>query len=456
MEKENDIVIEVKDVKKKFKIYYDKGNMLKERILFRSRNRYEEKNVLNGISFSVRKGETVGLIGHNGCGKSTTLKLLTQIMYPDSGKVNIYGRVSSLLELGAGFHPDMSGRENIYTNASIFGLSKKEIDKRLDLIIEFSELEPFIDNPVRTYSSGMYMRLAFSVAINVDADILLIDEILAVGDVNFQAKCMNKLMEIRRKGTTIVIVSHSMAQIEQLCDRSIWIHEGLIVKDGPAHEVDNMYLDFMDQELKKSRTKALEEELAKKLEQEAAIMQESAAEETAEAVEQEVTEQEAVTEEVKVQVAEKPEETDPEAEMRNRRGTGEVRITSIIPKDENGNPSVLFNCGDTIEFQINFKVYEPIDGAGFGFSVSRIDGQNCFATNSKVDEVEGFRVDKNGSISIKVKNVLLPGRYYVDSSIMSATEPVVDFASFMCEFDVCGGILGETGIVHLDREWFVQ
>lgn len=455
MEKDNDIVIEVKDVKKKFKIYYDKGNMLKERILFRSRNRYEEKNVINGISFTVRKGETVGLIGHNGCGKSTTLKLLTQIMYPDSGKVNIYGRVSSLLELGAGFHPDMSGRENIYTNASIFGLSKKEIDKRLDSIIEFSELEPFIDNPVRTYSSGMYMRLAFSVAINVDADILLIDEILAVGDVNFQAKCMNKLMEIRRKGTTIVIVSHSMAQIEQLCDRSIWLHEGLIVKDGPAHEVDNMYLDYMDQELKKARTKALEEELAKKLEQEAAIMQESAPDKIEEVAEQEVTEPETV-EEVKEAVEEKQEETDLETAMRNRRGTGEVRITSIIPKDENGNPSVLFNCGDTIEFQINFKVYEPIEGAGFGFSVSRIDGQNCFATNSKVDEVEGFPIDKNGSISIKVKNVLLPGRYYVDSSIMSATEPVVDFASFMCEFDVCGGIPGETGIVHLDREWFVQ
>lgn len=451
MEKENDIVIEVKDVKKKFKIYYDKGNMLKERILFRSRNRYEEKNVLNGISFTVRRGETVGLIGHNGCGKSTTLKLLTQIMYPDSGKVKIYGRVSSLLELGAGFHPDMSGRENIYTNASIFGLSKKEIDKRLDDIIEFSELEAFIDNPVRTYSSGMYMRLAFSVAINVDADILLIDEILAVGDVNFQTKCMNKLMEIRRKGTTIVIVSHSMAQIEQLCDRSIWLHEGLIVKDGHAHEVDNMYLDFMDQELKKTRAKVLEEELAKKLEQEAIMLQEPATEDTA-GKEEKVEE---VGEEAEAATVEESEKVDPETEMKNRRGTGEVRITSIIPKDENGNPAVVFACGSTIEFQINYKVYESIDGAGFGFSISRIDGQNCFATNSKVDEVEGFGIDKNGSISIKVKNVLLPGRYYVDSSIMSATEPVVDFASFMCEFDVCGGIPGETGIVHLDREWTI-
>ena len=196
---------------------------LKEKMLFWKRNRYEKRHVLNGISFNVKRGEAIGLVGKNGCGKSTTLKMLTKIIYPDSGTIEMRGRVSSLIELGAGFHPDMSGRENIYTNASIFGLTKKEIDARLDDIIAFSELEDFIDNPVRTYSSGMYMRLAFAVAINVDADILLIDEILAVGDANYQAKCFNKLREIKAEGTTIVIVSHSLGQIEQICDRSIWI-----------------------------------------------------------------------------------------------------------------------------------------------------------------------------------------------------------------------------------------
>ena len=165
--------IEVKNLTKKFKVFFDKGSQLKERILFRNRNRYEERWVLNGISFEVKKGEAVGLIGHNGCGKSTTLKLLSKIIYPDAGSIEMRGRVSSLIELGAGFHPDMSGRENVYTNASIFGLSKKEIDLRFDDIVAFSELEEFIDNPVRTYSSGMYMRLAFSVAINVNAEILL-------------------------------------------------------------------------------------------------------------------------------------------------------------------------------------------------------------------------------------------------------------------------------------------
>ena len=238
-------VIKVNDVHKKFKVYHDKGRSLKEKILFRNRNYYEERWVLNGISFEVKKGEAVGLIGHNGCGKSTLLKLLTKIIYPDSGSIEMTGRVSSLIELGAGFHPDMSGRENIYTNASIFGLTKKETDKRISDIIKFSELEEFIDNPVRTYSSGMYMRLAFAVAINVDADILLVDEILAVGDAAFQAKCFNKLREIKGKGVSIIIVSHSLSQIEQICDRCIWINNGKIKMDDTPFNVDFQYMEFM-------------------------------------------------------------------------------------------------------------------------------------------------------------------------------------------------------------------
>ena len=240
--------IEVKNLTKKFKVFFDKGSQLKERILFRNRNRYEERWVLNGVSFEVKKGEAIGLIGHNGCGKSTTLKLLSKIIYPDTGSIEMKGRVSSLIELGAGFHPDMSGRENVYTNASIFGLSKKEIDLRFDDIVAFSELEEFIDNPVRTYSSGMYMRLAFSVAINVNAEILLIDEILAVGDSNFQAKCFNRLREIKAHGTTIVIVSHSLSQIEQICDRTIWLQDGLIAEEGVPRDIHPKYLNYMGEQ----------------------------------------------------------------------------------------------------------------------------------------------------------------------------------------------------------------
>lgn len=243
MKEEN--AIEVSDVRKQFKIFRDRGNTLKERALFSRRRKYDYREVLKGISFEVQKGEVIGLIGHNGCGKSTTLKLLTKIIYPDTGKIEMQGRVSSLLELGAGFHPDFSGRENIYINAAIFGLKRKEINQRISDIIAFSELEEFIDNPIRTYSSGMYMRLAFAVAINVNADILLIDEILAVGDVSFQAKCFNKLREIKEKGSTIVIVSHSLDQIEQICDRTIWIHEGIIREDGSPKEVHAKYIEYM-------------------------------------------------------------------------------------------------------------------------------------------------------------------------------------------------------------------
>ena len=240
--------IEVRNLKKIFKIYPDKNNSIKEKLLFFKRNRYEVNQVLDGISFDIKKGEAVGLIGKNGCGKSTTLKLLNRIMYPTSGNIKVNGKVSSLIELGAGFHPDMSGRENIYTNASIFGLTKKQIDAKLDDIIRFSELGEAIDNPVRTYSSGMYMRLAFSVAINVEADILLIDEILAVGDVSFQKKCFEKLREIKYSGTTIVIVSHSLQQIEQICDKSIWIENGHIRQIGEPKEIHLKYLKEMEEE----------------------------------------------------------------------------------------------------------------------------------------------------------------------------------------------------------------
>ena len=193
---ENNIAISVENISKKFKVYFDKSISLKEKVLFKSRRKFEERTVLENISFQVKKGEAIGIIGQNGCGKSTMLKLLTKIMYPDAGQIVTDGRISALIELGAGFHPDLSGRENIYTNAAIFGLNHSEINRRIEDIIAFSELGDYIDNPVRTYSSGMYMRLAFSVAINVDADILLVDEILAVGDASFQAKCFNRLREI--------------------------------------------------------------------------------------------------------------------------------------------------------------------------------------------------------------------------------------------------------------------
>lgn len=242
-ETDNDIAIKVEHVDKSFNIYYDRANTLKERLLFWTRNkRREKREVLKDINIDIKKGETVALIGVNGSGKSTLLKLMTQIIFPNKGTIETKGKLTSLLELGAGFHPDFSGRENIYFNSSIFGLTRKEIDERIDQIIEFSELKDFIDNPVRTYSSGMYMRLAFSVAINVDAEILLIDEILSVGDQHFQEKCFNKMRELRSEGKTMVFVTHSMESVKNLCDRAIWLYNGEVKMDGNTDEVVEEYL----------------------------------------------------------------------------------------------------------------------------------------------------------------------------------------------------------------------
>lgn len=241
--KEKNLAIEVKNVYKTFNVYLDKANTIKERLLFLfSRNRKEKREVLNDINLQINKGEVVALIGTNGSGKSTLLKLMTKIIYPNKGSIETYGKLTSLLELGAGFHPDFSGRENIYFNASIFGLTRKEIDNRLEEIIEFSELRDFIDNPVRTYSSGMFMRLAFAVAINVDADILLIDEILSVGDEHFQNKCFDKMRDLKKQGKTMVFVTHNMKAVTELCDRAVWLYQGKIKKDGKTTDVVNEYI----------------------------------------------------------------------------------------------------------------------------------------------------------------------------------------------------------------------
>ncbi len=235
--------IVVDHVYKNFIVYMDKAPSLKEKLLFWKRNRKENREVLKDINLNIKKGEAVALIGVNGSGKSTLLKLMTKIIYPNKGKITTNGKLTSLLELGAGFHPDFSGRENIYFNASIFGLTRKEIDARLDQIIEFSELGDYIDNPVRTYSSGMYMRLAFAVAINVDAEILLVDEILAVGDQHFQDKCINKMKELKKEGKTMIFVTHSLNSARELCDRGIWIKNGVVEEDGNINEVVDHYLE---------------------------------------------------------------------------------------------------------------------------------------------------------------------------------------------------------------------
>ncbi len=421
--------IEVKNVTKSFKIYIDKGNTLKEKALFKQRRRYEERNVLNNISFEVEKGQAVGLIGHNGCGKSTTLKLLTKIMYPDSGSIVMRGRVSSLIELGAGFHEDMSGRENIYINASIFGLTRGEINKRMEDIITFSELEEFIDNPVRTYSSGMYMRLAFSIAINVDADILLVDEILTVGDFNFQAKCFNRLREVKASGTTIVIVSHSMEQIEQICDRSIWIHDGKIRREGRPRDVHPEYLDFMGEKRQELAWKEAENK-----------------EENRESQEVKETDHENA-EEIHVANHDKPEEN------KKRWGNGYARIEKIVLLDKQGKEKSVFKTGDAVVIQITYKVNRKVEDAVFGIGIFRSDGIQCYGTNTRIDKQNKFDLTKDGVVQINVPAMsLMAGEYLLDVAIEADIGIAVDYYKEAYRFEVFSDI-SDVGIARIEHDW---
>ncbi|MBR5722516.1 MAG: ABC transporter ATP-binding protein [Oscillospiraceae bacterium] len=390
--------IEIQDLTKKFRIYADQGQSLKEKLLSKKRRKYEERTVLDGISLTVEPGEAIGLVGKNGSGKSTLLKLMSRILYPDGGSVKLNGRVSSLIELGAGFHPDMTGRENIFTNASIFGLTHKEIEARMDEIIEFSEMQEFIDNPVRTYSSGMYMRLAFSVAIHVGADILLIDEILAVGDAAFQAKCFERLMEIKAAGTTVVIVSHSMAQLERICDRTVWIDSGKIRMEGPPNEVHPAYLDFMGQRRQLSAP---------------------------------------------VKAAEQTEKADTPA-----------RWTDICLLNEQGERITQFRTGDTVTLQMTYEADpERAEAALIGLALYRADKALCYGTNTQRERMQPLKLKARGTVRCTFSPMnLIAGTYWFDVGLRRMDMFAYDYAAQAVRFTVYNTI-DETGVARLAHQW---
>lgn len=417
---DKDVVISVKNVSKNFKVYFDKGTLLKERILFWKRNHYEKRQVLNNISFDIKKGQTVGLIGRNGSGKSTMLKMLTGIYYPNGGSIETKGRISSLIELGAGFHPDMSGRDNIYTNASIFGLSRKEIDARLNDIIEFSELEEFIDNPVRTYSSGMYMRLAFSVAINVDADILLIDEILAVGDTNFQHKCFKKLNDLKAKGITIVLVTHDSGTIQSFCDRAIWIENGQVQYDGDSSTAIDLYLEYMSNE---SKLRLLDAEDKARLK--------------------------------KMNSNKNNVEND---QSQNHFGSCMNQITRAYMIDKNGKETWIHEtnnpCKLVIEFNIKeYNEYKYVFGMGF---LTR-DGKYIYGTNTQIDKIDiPYKKGTNGKVIFDIESLpLLKGEYSVNVSIVDINGTPIDFYR---EYEVLNVVTNtnEVGTTSIKHKWIYE
>lgn len=238
-------VIEVDGVTKRFRLHHERYGSLKERVIHFGRIPYEDFWALDGVSFSVGPGETVGLLGHNGSGKSTLLKCIAGILQPTSGSIRTNGRLSALLELGAGFHPDLTGRENVFLNGAILGLSKRDVARRFDEIVAFAELEAFIDNQVKHYSSGMYIRLGFAVAVHTDPDILLVDEVLAVGDEAFQRKCLDRVRRLQREGVTIVFVTHAPDLVRQICDRAVVLDHGGLVADAPAGEAVRVFREHL-------------------------------------------------------------------------------------------------------------------------------------------------------------------------------------------------------------------
>lgn len=421
MNNDTDYAIRVKNVEKYFKVYMDKGNMLKERIIFANRNKYEKRQILNGISFDIPKGQAVGLIGRNGCGKSTTLKMLTKILKPNAGEVEVNGRVSSLIELGAGFHPDMTGRENIYINATIFGLDKEEIDTRLDDIIRFSELEDYIDNPVRTYSSGMYMRLAFAVAINVNADVLLIDEILAVGDVSFQKKCFERLKEIKEEGTTIVIVSHSMEQLYSICDRLIWIEKGRILEDGEPKLIGMHYLDSMEDD----RIARLANESKEKL-----------------------------VDDRGRSILELTQNVHPEA---RRDGTHKVKFTSVNLYDRDGNPCQTFSTGDKAVLKLGYETGLDSPKVNFNMDFVKDNWQYCYGScfTKPGDELPVLK--KSGTVTFTIdKLMLLPGKYYLDVGINGEDGELYDNVRNIMQITIRNYVHNEFGPCTFEHDWKIE
>ncbi len=468
-----EIVIDVKDVKKQFKSYRDKATSFKERFVNPSRGRHEDVMVLKGVSFQVRRGEAIGIIGRNGCGKSTTLKLLTRILYPTQGTIRIKGRVSSLIELGAGFHPDMTGRENIYTNASIFGLTRREVDQRLGDIVRFSELEEFIDQPVRTYSSGMYMRLAFAVAINVDADVLLIDEILAVGDSAFQKKCFEKLKEIKAAGTTIVIVSHSMDQMYKICDRLIWIEEGLVKEEGVPRFIGEEYLAAMEGrrldriELENRQRK---EELERQIQEEQERLRqeqekEQRAREKAEQEQERRAQEEARRAEQLAELERRQREMEKNETAKSltpycrpgarRSGTWEVRFDRVRMLNEKGEETTRFKIGEELTVEMS---YFGISGTDVNYIIgfTRLDGVFCYGSTVRLDCKHMLKAQAKGTAVFKTKNILAKGKYVLDVRIRAEDESFIDNIYSLIEFESYTDNVTDAGVMIMDHVWHVD
>ncbi|MGE3469403.1 MAG: ABC transporter ATP-binding protein [Vicinamibacterales bacterium] len=358
----------------------------------------ETFEALRGVSFSVPKGCTYGVIGRNGSGKSTLLKCVAGITRPTSGAVTVDGRISALIELGAGFHPEISGRENVFINGIMLGLSKREVQRRFDEIVEFAELQDFIDAPVKTYSSGMYMRLGFAVAIHVDPDVLLVDEVLAVGDQGFTVKCLDKFAEFRRRNKTILLVTHSLDLVEKFCDQALWLDRGKTHGEGDPKLVVTAYLVDIE--------KAEEQLLAK--EDAARVAQAEAAPGTG-AVDGEEPQNPVDTGEAPADMFKATE---------GRWGGREVEISGVTIADGAGTPSHVFHSGDPLTLRIGYRAHQPTRDFVFGVGIFNADGFCCYGTNTNIDELEPDRLSGEGEVRFVIERLdLVEGTYKFDVAV---------------------------------------
>jgi ABC-type polysaccharide/polyol phosphate transport system ATPase subunit len=390
--------ITVEDVSKQYRLYHERNQSLKAALMRRARVRYEEFWALRDVSFEIPEGSTFALIGENGSGKSTMLKCIARILRPEKGRIETRGKISALLELGAGFHPELTGRENIFLNGSILGLTKKQVNQRFDEIVDFAGLEHFIDTPVKNYSSGMYVRLGFSVAINVDPDILLIDEVLAVGDTEFQRKCVEKVDEFRQSGKTVVIVSHAVNSIRNLADSVGWLEHGVLRRLGKSGEVIDDYL------------------------------------------------------------AESHADREAEGEHGSRWGNGEARIEKVEILDGSGEPVKRVRTGDTVVFRFHYKSYALVSDPVWWMGLKTLEG--VWVTAPGTHEVgllpTHLEPGAEGWVDLRVDRLLLlPGTYDLSASMFNITSGQdYDMRDKVLRFDIeFGHPHEENGVVSLDGSW---
>jgi ABC-2 type transport system ATP-binding protein len=390
--------IEIRGVSKRFRLSHERYTSLKERVIHFGRVPYEDFWALRDINFDVAEGSTVGLLGHNGSGKSTLLKCVAGILQPTTGEIVIRGRVAALLELGAGFHPELTGRENIYLNASILGLSRRETEKIFDEIVEFAELERFIDMQVRQYSSGMYVRLGFAVAVNVEPDILLVDEVLAVGDEAFQRKCLERVAMFQREGRTILFVSHAPDLVRRVCDRAVVLDHGLLTADALPGEAVRNFREHMAMGETGIAAPALDEH-----------------------------------------PGEDPATPKTHGEELASRATKRVEIMSVElehPGREEGRAWLMPN--EPLTLRVHYRARERTEDIMFGIAIHDEDGNHLFGTNSRIENVAPPAADGDGVLAICFESVpLLDGNYLVTLAIQTNDEGTVyDWREQQYRFEV--------------------